>query len=196
MMYLGTHNPAKAKSMAAILQTVAGDIVVSDIFTFRIGPPLETGISEIERAKSKSTYYFQRLNAPVISSDDGFYFSQPTPFDPLSVSDVDTKGIAANVFWRDLFTKHNVTGGVLRKAYSVCTADTNKSASVDISFSVGTNSQSKKETESNILNQIIVPSGFSVSIADMTEAQLLEFRIKYLVTPIKKLLQEVGIITT
>ena len=195
MMYLGTQNPAKAKSMATILHMVTGDIVVSDIFTFRFDPPFETGTSETERAKSKSAYYFQRLNTPVISADDGFYFSQPTPIDPLSVSDVDTKGIAANVFWRDLFTKHNVTGGVLRKAYSVCTADTNKSVSVDIPFSVEAHSQSNGETDSNVLNQIIIPSGFSVSIADMTEAQLLEYRIKYLVTPIKKLLQEVWMIT-
>ncbi len=193
MLYLGTHNPAKARNMMAILNTVAGYIEVSDIFAFELDPPEEIGTLEAQRSELKSAYYFCQIKAPVISTDDGFYFTEPLPIDPLSVSNIDMGRVPATMFWKDLLAKYGVTGGVLKKAYSICTPDMNRSVSINIPFSVVVTDGHNNGMDNNIMNRFIAPEGFETPIAHMNETERSTFRMRYLNLPIKNLLQEVGL---
>lgn len=189
MLYLGTHNAEKAKNMKVALKLAIGDITLSDIFSFNIPSPKEVGETEIDRAKLKSGYYFQHLNVPVISEDDGFYFENHPQVGGLSVSDIDTGGLSTFDFWKNLFMENSVNNGILRKAYSICTQDYHNSTSVDIPFSLLIPERSTS-AHSNTLNQFIVPDGFQNTIASMTDSERNEFRLKYLVDPIRGLLSQ------
>lgn len=193
MLYLGTHNTEKAKNMEVALKLAVGDITLSDIFSFNIPSPNEVGETEIDRAKLKSEYYFQHLNAPVISEDDGFYFDNHLLIDGLSVSDIDTGGLPAFDFWKNIFVKNDINKGVLRKAYSICTEDYHGSINIGIPFSLLI-SEKTTSVLGNILNQFIVPNGCQNSIAYMTNSERNEFRLKYLVDPIKGLLRRSNLI--
>lgn len=194
MLYLGTHNAEKAKNMEVTLKLAIGDIALSDIFSFNFPSPKEVGETEIDRAKLKSGYYFQHLNVPVISEDDGFYFENNPQIGGLSVSDIDTGGLSTFDFWKNLFMENGVNKGILRKAYSICTQDHHNSTSVDIPFFIF--AKKKQSTvNQNALNQFIVPNGFQNPIAYMTNSERHEFRLKYLVDPIKGLLIRSNLIT-
>lgn len=190
MLYLGTHNTEKARNIGIALKLAIGDVALSEISAFNISPPKEIGETEIDRANLKSKYYFDRLNAPVISEDDGFYFKNLSSIDGLSISDINTGDLQSFDFWRDLFAKNNVTGGVLRKAYSVCTQDCHSSVSIDIPFMVSVNGKTAVES-GNALNHFIVPVGFQAPLADMTNSERNEFKLRYLVSPIRGLFDAV-----
>lgn len=192
MFYLGTHNAEKANNMRIALKLAIGDVALSDIFAFNISPPKETGETEIDRANLKSKYYFEHIDGTVISEDDGFYFENLPSIDGLSISDVNTGDLPAFDFWKDVFVKNNVIGGVLRKAYSIYAQDSHNSISVDIPFLI---SMSGKPSiaSGNVLNQFIVPIGFQNPLGYMTDLERNEFRLRYLVDPIRSLFSAINL---
>ncbi len=193
MIYIGTHNPEKAKSIKATLRLVDKSIQCADIFSFGFPTPKEDGENEIKRSQMKASYYWEHLVMPVISEDDGFYFKESIPVKNLSVSDTDTANLSKFDFWNALLKKNSVTGGVLRKAYSIHTKDTRGSTIIDIPFSVDKTAKDKKRLLGNILNIFIVPEGFKTPIAHMTKADKKAFRMKYIVPAIGKLLDQVNV---
>lgn len=186
MLYLGTHNAEKTKNMEIALKLAIGDVTLSSISAFNISPPKEIGETEIDRAGLKSKYYFGHLNASVISEDNGFYFKNYSSIDGLSISDVNAGDLPPFDFWKELFSKNNVTSGVLRKAYSICTQGYHNCISIDIPFVISMNGK-ESITKGNVVNHFIVPVGFQNPLAYMTDSERNEFRLKYLVNPIRSL---------
>lgn len=151
----------------------------------------ETGETSYENAGIKALFYYQYTQMNTLAEDDAVYFhgisnnQQPGHL----VKRLSEKN-GMRSFWSKFIKKNNITSGTLVKSYCLVTKN-NIKKSIDITIPFTVKKHNSSGNNQHKLNNYMVPKGFHNEFSAMSRLEIDEFRNKYIVSKLKKLLIQI-----
>lgn len=174
-LIIATTNKHRRKALNSIIKSIYPDISVCDknIPRTKISP--ESNKTAKENAIEKTLFYGKYFNMNVLCEDDTLFFGLKEISIHRNKNKYLSRGEIYN-YWVDLIRKEGPIEGKLIKAFAYIKYNKVVADQVEKEIKLLLPKTKAYRLCYNPLNHFIVPKGYSKSIAELSEKQLIRFR--------------------
>jgi len=191
MLLIATTNKNKFNRLKKVIEYTFPNIKIAHIFDKKITPPVENRNDELKNVLIKAKFYYSQLQINVFVEDNGIYFYNIEPNKQLAANFKDySYGLSPKKLFKKIsfFLKNNeIHKGYLKYVFALACNKRTYTKCIDVPFLIS--SDVKFISDTNILNNFILPRGFNIPISQMTKKELERYRDKYISNSIKELIE-------
>lgn len=176
---IATQNKARAQGVISAVGKIDGVKILTLDDVPLHDAPSEIGSNEMENALIKAHFYFEHLQIPVISVDDGLHLGNPEldPAEKIKRHD-DGEWDNQRVFdyWKGALKEHGEQKGYIEKACAIVNAQREIVWMNRIYVSLIP--ADRTYTDGNPLNHFIIPECYTICIQDFVGEQKKQFTLE------------------